>query len=32
MQRPVLSNWQSLVDYCRAAMAYKKPNSSGCCS
>jgi DNA repair protein RadC len=24
MQRPVLSNWQSLVDYCRAAMAYEK--------
>jgi DNA repair protein RadC len=24
IERPVLSNWQKLMDYCRAAMAYEK--------
>ena len=24
MDRPVLSNWQALADYCHAAMAYEK--------
>jgi len=24
MERPVLSNWQALVDYCRASMAHEK--------
>ena len=24
MQRPVLSNWEALMDYCRASLAYEK--------